>query len=51
MNAMPLLIIALAIFALAYRYYYAFIATKVVVVNDLLKHPHTNTTTERTSIR
>jgi carbon starvation protein len=39
MNAMPLLIIALAIFALAYRYYYAFIATKVVVVNDLLKTP------------
>ena len=39
MNAMPLLIIALAVFALAYRYYYAFIATKVVVLNDLIQTP------------
>ena len=39
MNAMPLLIVALAIFALAYRYYYAFIATKVVVLNDLRQTP------------
>ncbi len=39
MNAMPLLIIAVAIFALAYRYYYAFIATKVVVLNDLIQTP------------
>lgn len=39
MNAMPLLIVALAVFALAYRYYYAFIATKVVVLNNSLKTP------------
>lgn len=34
MNAMPLIIIALAIFALAYRFYYSFIAAKVAVVNE-----------------
>lgn len=39
MNAMPLVLIALAIFALAYRYYYAFIATKVVILNDLIQTP------------
>ena len=39
MNAMPLLIIALAVFALAYRYYYSFIVTKVVVLNDLNNTP------------
>lgn len=39
MNAMPLLIVALGIFALAYRYYYAFIAARVVVVNDSLITP------------
>jgi carbon starvation protein len=39
MNAMPLLIIAVAVFALAYRYYYAFIATKVVILNDLIQTP------------
>lgn len=39
MNAMPLLIVALAVFALAYRYYYAFIVARVVVVNDSLITP------------
>jgi carbon starvation protein len=34
MNAMPLLIAALAFFALAYRFYFSFIAAKVAVVND-----------------
>ena len=34
MNAMPLLITALAFFALAYRFYFSFIAAKVAVVND-----------------
>lgn len=34
MNAMPLIIIALAVFALAYRFYYSFIAAKVAVVNE-----------------
>ncbi len=31
---MPLILIALAIFALAYRFYYSFIAAKVAVIND-----------------
>ena len=35
MNAMPLLIAALAFFALAYRFYFSFIAAKVAVVNDI----------------
>ena len=39
MNAMPLLIAALAIFALAYRYYFSFIAAKVAVVNDGIVTP------------
>ena len=34
MNAMPLLIAAIAFFALAYRFYFSFIAAKVAVVND-----------------
>ena len=34
MNAMPLLISAIAFFALAYRFYFSFIAAKVAVVND-----------------
>jgi len=33
MNAMPLIISALAIFALAYRYYFSFIAAKVLVID------------------
>ena len=35
MNAMPLLITAVAFFALAYRFYFSFIAAKVAVVNDI----------------
>jgi carbon starvation protein len=34
MNAMPLIIIALVFFALAYRFYFSFIAAKVAVIND-----------------
>lgn len=34
MNAMPLVITALAIFALAYRFYFSFIATKVLVLDS-----------------
>ena len=33
MNAMPLVIISLAVFALAYRYYFGFIAAKVLTVD------------------
>jgi carbon starvation protein len=34
MNAMPLVIAALAIFALAYRFYFSFIAAKVLAINE-----------------
>ena len=34
MNAMPLLLAALAVFALAYRFYFGFIAARVLVLND-----------------
>ena len=34
MNAMPLIIIAVLVFALAYRFYYSFIAAKVAVINE-----------------
>ena len=34
MNAMPLIIIAIVFFALAYRFYFSFIAVKVAVIND-----------------
>ncbi|HPS72962.1 MAG TPA: carbon starvation protein A [Bacteroidales bacterium] len=34
MNAMPLVIAALAIFALAYRFYFGFISAKVLTFND-----------------
>ena len=34
MNAMPFVIGALAFLSLAYRFYYSFIATKVLMVND-----------------
>ncbi|MFH0895457.1 MAG: carbon starvation protein A [Bacteroidota bacterium] len=34
MNAMPLVLGALAFFALAYRFYYSFIAAKVLTLND-----------------
>lgn len=39
MNAMPLVLIALAFFALAYRFYFAFIAAKIAVTNDLRQTP------------
>lgn len=34
MNAMPLIIAAIAIFALAYRFYFSFIAAKVLALDD-----------------
>ena len=36
---MPLILIALAIFALAYRFYYSFIAAKVITVSELNQTP------------
>jgi carbon starvation protein len=39
MNAMPLVIIALAFFALAYRFYFSFIAAKVAVINETAVTP------------
>jgi carbon starvation protein len=39
MNAMPLLITAIVFFAIAYRFYFGFIAAKVAVVNDLKALP------------
>jgi carbon starvation protein len=39
MNAMVLLVTALAVFVLAYRFYYSFIAAKVAVINDRMTTP------------
>ncbi|MBL7961122.1 carbon starvation protein A, partial [bacterium] len=39
MNAFPLLLIALLVMAIAYRYYSAFIASKVVALNDAHETP------------
>lgn len=39
MNSLALLIIALCVFALAYRYYAAFIAAKVLVLDTNLRTP------------
>jgi carbon starvation protein len=39
MNAMPLLVGAIAVFVLAYRFYFGFIAAKVAVINDSLVTP------------
>ncbi len=39
MNAIPLIIGALAIFALAYRFYFGFIAAKVLMINDSRQMP------------
>jgi carbon starvation protein len=39
MNAMPLLIGAVAFFVLAYRFYYSFIAAKVLAINDTKPTP------------
>jgi len=41
MNAMPLVIVALAIFALAYRFYFGFIAAKVLTLDDSRPVPST----------
>jgi carbon starvation protein len=41
MNAMPLVIAALAIFALAYRFYFGFIAAKVLTLDDSRPVPST----------
>ena len=39
MNAMPLILIALAFFAIAYRFYYGFIVAKVAVINSSNETP------------
>jgi carbon starvation protein len=39
MNAMPLVITAIAIFVLAYRFYFAFIAAKVLAIDDSRSTP------------
>jgi carbon starvation protein len=39
MNAIPLLLVALVFFALAYRFYFSFIAAKVAVVRDTHELP------------
>lgn len=39
MNAMPLVIGALAVLALAYRFYYSFICAKVLMLNDGIEAP------------
>src|SRR5512133_3102256 len=39
MNALPFVIAAIVVFALAYRFYFSFIAAKVAVRNDLAETP------------
>src|SRR5512133_2077180 len=39
MNALPFVIAAIVVFALAYRFYFSFIAAKVAVRNDLAQTP------------
>src|SRR5512138_1454866 len=39
MNAMPYVLVAIVVFALAYRFYFSFIAAKVAVRNDLAVTP------------
>jgi carbon starvation protein len=39
MNAMVLVIVALVVFALAYRFYFTFVAAKVCMLDDLRKTP------------
>jgi len=39
MNAMPLLIVAILTFILAYRFYFSFIAAKVLTINELRNVP------------
>src|SRR5450759_1750238 len=39
MNAMPFVIGTIAVFVIAYRFYFSFVAAKVAVRNDLIKTP------------
>ncbi len=39
MNAMPLILLTLAVFAIVYKFYYSFIAAKVAVLDDLRETP------------
>ncbi len=39
MNAMPLILLTLAMFAIVYKFYYSFIAAKVAVLDDLRETP------------
>ncbi|MGH9784762.1 MAG: carbon starvation CstA family protein, partial [Terriglobia bacterium] len=39
MHAAPILIVVLCVLAIAYRYYSAFLATKVAVLNDMAVTP------------
>jgi carbon starvation protein len=39
MNAMPFVLVAIVVFALAYRFYFSFVAAKVAVKNDLAVTP------------
>ena len=39
MNAMPLILLSLAVFAIVYRFYYSFIAAKVAVLDDSRETP------------
>lgn len=39
MNALPFIIVALCVMAIAYRYYSAFIAAKIVTLNDMRQTP------------
>ena len=39
MNAMPLIILTLALFVIAYKFYYSFIAAKVAVLDDSRETP------------
>ncbi|MCL4510972.1 MAG: carbon starvation protein A [Bacteroidetes bacterium] len=39
MNAMPLILLTLAVFAIAYKFYYSFIAAKVAVLDDSRETP------------
>ena len=41
MHALPLILIALCVMAIAYRYYSAFIAAKVLVLDDTRVTPRT----------
>ena len=51
MNAMVLVITALVVFALAYRFYFSFIAAKVLVIKRPAPPPPDACTTVRTTCR